>query len=160
MLISALFLCSTFSCQFGPTLFNFDHKGIVRVPCHELQSSSTDPLDLAIEVGAEDVTMDSDDPEPEDQAASQSSQDGEGSTEGQSSNACFQFKCEPKEIKSVSDAIKERSFTISSASFEYIPKSQVALERVKYNRAVRLLELLSDQDGVIEIYDNFVLEKE
>ncbi len=146
-----------FSCQVGSTLFNFDHKGVVRVPCHELQERSVDPMDLAIEVGAEDVTADSDDSEAgsEAQTTAESSPD-----QTVNSETCFQFKCEPRDLKSVSDVIREQSFSISSASLEYIPKTLVALEKERYDRAVRLSQLLLEQDDVIEVYDNFTLKRE
>lgn len=129
----------------------------MRVPCHELLKAGTDPMDLAIEVGAEDVVADSSESDLGDDVSTPSESNQE-SEESEGSGACFQFKCEPKDLKSVSDAIREQSFSISSASLEYVPKTLVELEKEKYDKAVRLLELLSVQDDVIEVYDNFTLK--
>ena len=52
------YICSCTLGDSGSSLFNFYHKGIVRVPCKELLSSDMDPLGLTIEVGAEDITTD------------------------------------------------------------------------------------------------------
>ena len=133
----------------GSSLFNFDHKGIIRVPCTELQAANVDPMDLAIEVEAEDVTKD-------DNSDSTTSEDISESVS--QNDTCFQFKCEPKDLKAVSDAIKARSFSISSASLEYIPKTVVLLSQRDYNRALKVTNLLSDLDEVVEVFDNFALE--
>lgn len=140
----------------GSSLFNFEHKGIVRIPCSELQASRTDPMDLAIEVGAEDVTADLTEPEGDESPATSGSELVEG---GVADHSCFQFRCDLANLTGVSDAIKSRSFTISSASFEYIPKTYVELNLKRYNKALRVTGLLSEQEDVMEVYDNFVFKK-
>lgn len=160
----------------GSSLFNFEHKGIVRVPRHELQAKSTEPLDLAIEVGAEDVIADqntwgeSSDAAPEvdgsdleskqEEPKLQVSDDSNDLESSASNDDCFQFKCEPRDLKAVSDIIKAQSFTVASATLEYLPKTVVELNQKKYERALRVIGLLSEEDGVMEVYDNFVLKKE
>ena len=163
----------------GSSLFNFEHKGIVRVPCHELQAAGTEPLDLAIEVGAEDVIadqntwgelseaalgrseMDRSDPQSKQELQVSEANDSEPESGQDTSNEdCFQFKCEPRDLKAVSDAIKAHSFTVASATLEYLPKTVIELNQKKYERALRVVGLLSEEDGVMEVYDNFVLKKE
>lgn len=117
------------------------------MPCKELRAASVDPMDLAIEVEAEDVTDDS-------------QFESAGETHADSvlpDEICFQFKCEPKDLKAVSDALIKRSFSVSSASLEYVPKMLVPLGQREYNRAVRVVNLLGDVDEVVEVYDNFTL---
>jgi transcriptional/translational regulatory protein YebC/TACO1 len=151
----------------GSSLFNFQHKGIVRIPCRELQGAGIDPLDLAIEVGAEDVITDSSELDSEEDVqegaptSASSSRETEAMVETKPvEDKCFQFRCEPGDLKCVSDAIKARSFTISSTSLEYVPKMYIELDRRKYERALETVTLLSEQDDVMEVYDNFVLKKE
>ena len=146
----------------GSSLFNFNHKGSVRIPCNELQAARTDPLDLAIEVGAEEVIADTaeaeHEPEGEQEAPTAATSDSEQADV--MDEKCFQFLCDPSDLKSVSDSIKARSFTVSSASVEYIPKTYVELNQRKYEKALRIVGQLSEQDDVVEVYDNFVLKEE
>ena len=127
----------------GSSSFMFEHKGMVRVPREELSSSATkmqysDPLELAIDVGAEDVIS-----------------NGE---EGGSDDECYQLKCEPNHLKAVSDAVKEKGFSVSSETLEYIPKSYVSLDHQAYDKATKLVDLLSSHADVMEVYDNFSLQ--
>ena len=141
----------------GSSLFNFDHKGIVRVPCKELLTSNLDPLELAIEVGAEDVTTDSDDSKPWNKTTEL---DSGGQTEELKDDECYQFKCEPRDLTLVSKAIKGKSFTVVSASLEYIPKSLVKLSVDMFDKAEDLMKLLGEQDDVLEVHDNFTLDEQ
>ena len=132
----------------GSSLFNFIHKGIVRVPCQELLSSNTDADELGIEVGAEEVIMDD--------SSSVSNQDNE---EEFNDEKCYQFICEPRDLSAVANAIKEQSFTVASASLDYTPKTLVKLGQKEYGAAEKLVGLLEAHDDVIEVYDNFVLDE-
>lgn len=141
----------------GSSLFNFDHKGIVRVPCKELLTSNTDPLELAIEVGAEDVTTDSADSYPGDEA---SQLDGVEQTKEFKDDECYQFKCEPRDLTLVSKAINDKSFTVVSTSLEYIPKRLVKLSPDMFNYAEKFMKLLGDRDDVMEVHDNYTLDEQ
>lgn len=112
-------------------------------------------MDLAIEVGAEDVIADNKTMDDSDSGDTRTTDSEPSSDDAE----CFQFKCGPRDLKSVSDAIKNRSFTITSASLEYIPKEYVSLNKKSYERALNLVRLLSEQDEVMEVYDNFILER-
>lgn len=105
-------------------------------------------MELAIDVEAEDVSSDNTSPED----------GGRNEAESVGDDACYQFKCDPRGLKRVSDAIKSRSFSIMSASLEYIPKTYVALPLRKYERALQMVKLLAEQDEVMDVYDNFILE--
>ena len=134
--------------ELGSSLFNFNHKGIVRVPQKELQSSNTDSDELAIEVGAEEVILE------EDECAEQDSTKPGGEDE----EKCYQFICAPKDLSVVAGAIKGRSFTILSAALDYTPKTLVKLSQDEYEKAEHLIGLLEAHEEVIDIYDNFMLE--
>lgn len=114
----------------GSAAFLFDHKGVVTVSRKEVTS---DPLDLAIEVGAEDVSCEE--------------QDEEG-------NEMCRFLCDPNSLKSVSDALKEKKLKVSSTALEYIPKSYAILDEEKYNKACALLDALSEHADIIHVYNN------
>ena len=122
----------------GSSSFMFDHKAVIRVPREEV----SDPMELAIEVGAEDVII----PNKSDE-----SQDG-------TDDDCYQLKCEPTDLKSVSEAVMEKGLSVSSATLEYIPKNYVSLDEVVYHKAVRLVDLLLEIPDVMEVYDNFVMK--
>lgn len=127
----------------GSSLFMFEHKAVILVPREEvLHSAYSDPLELAIEVGAEDVIL------------SSMPDDGRSDSEDE----CYQFKCEPSEMRSVLDAVAKMGLTVSSSTLEYIPKSYVCLDERLYNKAVRLIELLTENPDVMEVYDNFTLQ--
>lgn len=113
-------------------------------------------MELAIEVEAEDVSHeDSKNIEP---LTNDVEHDQTSTNSG--NETCFQFLCEARDLRKVSDAIKKRSFTISSASLDYFPMSQVGLFQKDYERAVKVVNLLLERDDVMEVYDNFILEKE
>ena len=131
----------------------------MRVPCRELRATNTDPLDLAIEVGAEDVTADNPDSETPSTLEPESDK-VDGPDACPTNEDCYQFQCQTQDLKAVSDAMKDHSFTICSASLEYIPKTHVELNERKYERALKIVSALSEQEGVMEVYDNFVLKKE
>lgn len=96
-----------------------------------------DPLDLAIEVGAEDCSTESED---------------EGST--------VQLQCEPNDLNAVCNAVKAKGLSVSSASVEYLPKSCVALTEQQIDKAEKLVDLLSDHSDVVGVYTNYELDSE
>lgn len=146
----------------------FEHKGVVRVPKSELKNN-TDPLDLAIEVGAEDIieqNEDEKDLQTEDTNTEDSEVEGKKEEEKEGTEATtvsdeeyIQLKCEPSELKAVSEAVESKGLSVMSASLEYLPTSYISLEKQAYENAVHLVELLNDHDDVVAVYDNFVLEK-
>ena len=123
-------LCRAVLAEPGSVVFLFDHKGVVMLPRKEIVS---DPLDLAIEVGAEDISC------------------GEQDEEG---NEICRFFCDPNSLRSVSDALRERKLNVTSAALEYVPKSYVSLDEEKYNKACTLLDALSEHADVMHVYNN------
>lgn len=150
--LSLLFLCSaslyhcfSFLSSFpsgvlgepGSSSFNFEHKGIVQVSLTEGDGANIDPLDLAIEVGAEDC-----------------------SAEGEDDGNSVQLQCEPHDLNAVCNAVKAKGLTVSSASVEYLPKSYVALTEQQVDKAEKLVELLSEHNDVVGVHCNYELDSE
>ncbi len=120
----------------GSSSFVFEHKGVVQIPREELTRlpSCSDPLELAIEVGAEDIIPEEDDTDH------------------------VLLKSEPSEMRGVVSAVKEKGLTVVSATLEYLPKTPVSLPPKACARAEKLLELLSQHSDVVEVHSNFVSE--
>ncbi len=131
----------------------FDHKGVIRVPQREFDTS-TDPLEVAIEVGAEDVQCDRD----SEGSDSASNLDGATDNEGIGEEYFVRFLCNPSELSTVSKALKSLGYVVAGASLEYVPKSFVHLSQGSYDSAVRLVCALSEHSDVTEVYDNFALQ--
>ena len=148
------YICSCTLGDSGSSLFNFDHKGIVRVPCKELLESSMDPLELAIEVGAEDITTDGGDSISGNETLESFNASGTGESK---EDECYQFKCEARDLSSVYTAMKSKPFTVVSSSLEYIPKRMVKLDAEMFDNAEKLMKLLNEHEDVMEVHDNFTL---
>lgn len=137
----------------GSSAFMFDHKGVIRVSQREF-GASTDLLEVAIEVDAEDVQCDRD-PEGIDFA---SNLDSTTENEQMGEEQCVRFLCNPSELSTVSKALKSMGYAVAGASLEYVPKSLIHLSQESYDGAVRLVCALSDHSDVTEVYDNFILQ--
>ena len=124
----------------------FEHKGIVELSPtgNDKQLADMDPLELAIEVGAEDVSVKS-----EDTHAQGEEEDG---------GSLVQLKCEPNELNAVCSAVREKGLAVSSASLDYLPKSVVSLTGEQFEKAEKLVELLSEQNDVVSVYSNHTLD--
>lgn len=121
----------------GSSSFNFEHKGIVQVSLTKGDGANIDPLDLAIEVGAEDCSAECED---------------DGSS--------VQLQCEPHDLNAVCNVVKAKGLTVSSASVEYLPKSYVALTEQQVDKAEKLVELLSEHNDVVGVHSNYELDSE
>jgi len=97
---------------------------------------SRDPLEIAIECGAEDLA--------------ETDEDQEEST--------LQLLCEVKNQRAVTEAAESLGLSISSTSTSYIPNNPVGLSQEDYDKAVSVVEDLSNHETVLEVYDNFYLD--
>ena len=131
----------------------FDRKGVIKVPQCEFDAS-IDVLEVAIEVGAEEVQSD------RDSEAIDSSSDLDSTTESEKigEEQYVRFLCNPNELTTVSKALKSLGYAVAGASLEYIPKSLVYLSQESYDSAVKLVCNLSEHSDVTEVYDNFALQ--
>lgn len=131
----------------------FDYKGVIRVPCYEIDNTA-DLLELAIEVGAEDVHSDD---AFDREMGDEQSMNLDSSVEHSNEQPCVRFICGPSELTIVSTALTSRGYTIALASLEYLPKSQVSLDQESYEKALKLVCALSEHSNVTDVYDNFTL---
>ncbi len=120
----------------GSASFAFEHKGVVQIPREELERlpSCSDPMELAIEVGAEDVVH-------------------------VHEEELVALKCDSSDMRAIVEAVQERGLTVSSATLEYLPKNLVSLTPESCESAERFVEVLSRHSDVVEVYSNFVLEE-
>ena len=123
----------------GSSAFMFHQKAIVEISTYSFSSSGNtiDPTELAIEVGAEDVQVSSD---PETGARDS-----------------IQLKCEPSQLNAVCGAVREKGLEIASASVMYLPRLSVSLSVEQFEKAEKMVDLLSDQSDVVAVYSNHEL---
>ena len=116
----------------------FEHKAIIQLSLRASKQLYPDPLELAIEVGAEDISVQDD----------SCVYDKEG---------VIQLKCNPSEMNAVCSAVREKELEISSASLDYLPKSFVSLTQEQFQKAEKLIEILSERSDVVAVYSNHKL---
>ena len=126
----------------GSSAFLFYQKAIIEISTDSNNSFSSsgntiDPTELAIEVGAEDVQVSSD---PETGARDS-----------------IQLKCEPSQLNAVCGAVREKGLEIASAGVMYLPRSSVSLSVEQFEKAEKMVDLLSDQSDVVAVYSNHEL---
>ena len=119
----------------GSFSFMFDKKCVISAT-RSGDLLTRDPLEIAIECGAEDL-------------AEQDEDQGENT---------LQLLCEIKDQKAVTEAAESLGLCISSTSTNYIPNVPVGLNQEDYDKAVSVVEDLSNHEMVLEIYDNFYLD--
>ena len=110
----------------------FDQKAVVELSTIS-PPSSEDPMELAIEVGAEDVDV---------------------LTDSEDEREVVQLKCEQSELSSVCDAVRERGLEVLSAGVVYVPRSTVSLTPEQFGKAEKLVDLLNEHTDVVAVYSN------
>jgi YebC/PmpR family DNA-binding regulatory protein len=123
----------------GSSAFVFDQKATVEITVDPFQEGSppaVDPMELAIEVGAEDVDC---------------------QTDPEGGGKVIQLRCEPNELSAVCAAVRGRGLEVSSAGVDYLPRSFVPLSREQFEKAEKMVELLSEQSDVVGVYTNHEL---
>lgn len=112
----------------------FDKKCIISATVNG-ELLDRDPLEIAIECGAEDLVDNDDD---------------------QDANT-LQFVCDIANIKDVMRTAESLGLTNVSTRIDYVPNNTIGLDQMEYNKALGVVEELSNHDSVLEIYDNFYL---
>jgi len=113
----------------GSVVFQFEHRGMIRVK----QQDET-VLELAIEVGAEDVIDDGD------------------------STIVY---CDPKSLNIVRQSFSNKNFDILDAELTYVPKDLVKINDLDIaGKVMRLMEALEDIDDVSNTFVNFDIEED
>lgn len=121
----------------GAVVFQFDHKGTVRV-----KGGGDDLLMAALEAGAEDVQ-----------------EEGNPSTgSGPWESVIY---TEPKALAKVRDGLKEAGIEVLEAELTYVPNNTVAVnDEATAGKIMRLMDALDDQDDVVATHVNFDIPEE
>jgi len=109
----------------GSVAYLFDKKGLVVV---DGERYSEDDLMVAIDAGAEDISMDAD---------------------------VFEVLCEPSDLTAVRAALDEAGIEIETAEVTQLPKSRVPLDEAAAIKLLKLIDALEDQDDVDTVHANF-----
>ncbi|MHB9148777.1 MAG: YebC/PmpR family DNA-binding transcriptional regulator [Thermoleophilia bacterium] len=110
----------------GSVSWIFERKGLIYVEAAGLDEE--DVLMVAIDAGAEDMSVDED---------------------------TFEIRTDPSDFMAVRRALEAAGIPISSAQLTMIPKNTVALDESDAKKTFRLLDALEDNDDVQEVYANF-----
>jgi YebC/PmpR family DNA-binding regulatory protein len=114
----------------GSVNYLFDKKGLVVV---DGERYTEDDLMVAIDAGAEDISMDDD---------------------------VFEIICEPADLTAVRAALDEAGIEAETAEVTQQPKSRVPLDEDGATKLMRLIDALEDQDDVDTVHANFDVDAE
>ena len=109
----------------GSVSYLFDKKGVVVVDAGRY---SEDDLMVAIDAGAEDISVDDD---------------------------VFEIVSEPSDLSAVRAALEGAGIAIESAEVVQLPKSRVPVEEEQAAKLMRLIETLEENDDVNAVHANF-----
>jgi YebC/PmpR family DNA-binding regulatory protein len=109
----------------GSVSYLFDKKGVVVVDAGRY---GEDDLMVAIDAGAEDISVDDD---------------------------VFEIVTEPADLSAVRAALDEAGIAIESAEIAQLPKSRVPVEEEQAAKLMRLIETLEENDDVNAVHANF-----
>jgi YebC/PmpR family DNA-binding regulatory protein len=109
----------------GSVGYLFDKKGVIVV---EATRYDEEDLLVAIDAGAEDISLDDD---------------------------VYEIVSEPGDLVAVRTALSQAGIEIESADVTYRPKSRVPLAEAEAARLMKLIDMLEESDDVGEVYANF-----
>src|SRR3954467_2433816 len=109
----------------GSVAYLFDKRGLVVV---DGERYSEDDLMVAIDAGAEDISMDDD---------------------------VFEVLSEPADLTAVREALEAAGIEIQTAEITQLPKSRVPLDEAAATKLLKLVDALEDQDDVDTVHANF-----
>lgn len=109
----------------GCVSYLFSRKGILLYPTDKY--SEEELFEVALEAGASDV-----------------------SSEGDS----IEVTCEPDEFEAVLSAMQDAGFEHENAEIAKVPEARVMLDNEKTQKALKLIDLLEDNDDVQEVSTN------
>jgi YebC/PmpR family DNA-binding regulatory protein len=114
----------------GSVAYLFDKKGVIVVDANRY---TEDDLLVAIEAGAEDITVDDD---------------------------VFEVLTAPGDLAAVRTALDDAGVEFESAEVTQQPKTRVALDEETAGKLLRLIDALEDNDDVGEVHANFDVDAE
>ncbi|XP_026171099.1 translational activator of cytochrome c oxidase 1 [Mastacembelus armatus] len=109
---------------------SFNRRGVVMVPSQNILMERA--LELAIDVGAEDVQE----------------------TEDEDEQSLLQFICDSTDLKKVRASLEELGMQISSAGMEFVPRTLLPLDQDQLDAASTLIGALNDCPDVVRVWDN------
>ena len=116
----------------GCVAWMFESKGVVLVNKGG-KISEDDMLTIAIESGADDVTIEDDH---------------------------FEITTKPEDLMAVRKNLEKQGIGFSSAELTKMPKNTVKLDQDKAKKVLKLIDALEEQDDVQEVYANFDIPDE
>jgi YebC/PmpR family DNA-binding regulatory protein len=114
----------------GSVAYLFDKKGLVVV---DAERYGEDELMVAIDAGAEDISLDDD---------------------------VYEIICEPSELNAVREALAQAGVELETAEVSQQPKTRVPLDEDGAGKLLRLIDALEDQDDVDTVHANFDVDAE
>ncbi|XP_071318739.1 translational activator of cytochrome c oxidase 1 [Trachinotus anak] len=109
---------------------SFTRRGVVAMAGKTISTEKA--LELAIEVGAEDV-QDSEDEEEQ---------------------PLMQFICDTMDVNKVRASLEKLGMQIASSGVEFVPNTRSSLDQDQLDAASTLIEALSDCPDVVRVWDN------
>ena len=114
----------------GSVAYNFDKKGVIAV---DGERYSEDDLMVAIDAGAEDISLDDD---------------------------VYEIVTEPSDLTAVRTALTDAEIEIQNAEVIQRPKALVQVDEDTAARLLRLIDNLEDNDDVDAVHANFDVDAE
>ena len=114
----------------GSVAYLFDKKGLVVV---DAERYDEDELMVAIDAGAEDISLDDD---------------------------VYEIVCEPSQLNAVREALAQAGVELETAEVSQQPKTRVPLDEDGAGKLLRLIDALEDQDDVDTVHANFDVDAE
>jgi YebC/PmpR family DNA-binding regulatory protein len=114
----------------GSVGYLFDKKGVIVVDASRYDE---DDLLIAVDAGAEDISLDDD---------------------------VYEIVAEPADLVAVRNALTEAGIALESADVTYRPKSRVPVGEAEASRLLKLIDMLEESDDVGEVYANFDVDSE
>jgi YebC/PmpR family DNA-binding regulatory protein len=114
----------------GSVGYLFDKKGLIVV---DASAHSEDDLMVAIEAGAEDISLDED---------------------------VFEVITDPADLHTVRAALADAGIAIENAELAQMPKTRVPVEEEQAAKLMRLIDALEDNDDVDAVHANFDVDAE
>ena len=116
----------------GSVAWLFEKKGLIIVS--KTSISEDDLIELALEAGADDVSVDDED--------------------------SYEIYAEPREFAAVKEKVEAKQIVIESAELTMIPKTTVQLTGKEAKQTLTLVEMLEDHDDTQEVHANFDIPSE
>ncbi|XP_076461584.1 putative transcriptional regulatory protein Teth514_1449 [Babylonia areolata] len=111
----------------------FEEKGVVQVSCPgDAPPDLESYVDIAIEAGAEDVTLE----------------------EGEEGNKVLEFVCEPNDVYTVKKELEARQLAVGSAEVVFNTTSHVALDSSVLELIAKAMDKLDEHPDVLRVYIN------